>query len=115
MKNRDYMIYAVDFDGTLCEHKFPLIGEPNIDFIEILRNYQNRHPQDKFILWTCRRDVYLDDAKNWCKKQGLKFDAFNENLPEIIEEMGGDTRKIFADAYIDDKNLYSWKIGRLDF
>lgn len=28
----------------------------------------------------------------------------NENLPEIIAEFGGDTRKIFANEYIDDRN-----------
>ena len=27
----------------------------------------------------------------------------NENLPELIELYGGDTRKISADFYIDDK------------
>ena len=27
----------------------------------------------------------------------------NENLPELIELYGGDTRKINADFYIDDK------------
>lgn len=36
---------------------------------------------------------------------GLKFDAVNENLPEVIELMGGDSRKIFANEYIDDKNV----------
>lgn len=33
------------------------------------------------------------------------FDAVNENLPEIIAEFGGDTRKIFANEYIDDRNV----------
>ena len=32
------------------------------------------------------------------------FDAVNENLPEIIESFGSDTRKIFANEYIDDRN-----------
>ena len=31
------------------------------------------------------------------------YDAVNENLPEIIERYGGDSRKIFADIYIDDR------------
>ena len=35
---------------------------------------------------------------------GLKFDAVNENLPEIVEGFGGDSRKIYADVYIDDRN-----------
>ena len=30
------MIIAVDFDGTLCEHQYPEIGEPNLKLINIL-------------------------------------------------------------------------------
>jgi hypothetical protein len=29
----------------------------------------------------------------------------NENLPEIVERFGGDTRKVFADEYLDDKAM----------
>ena len=29
-------IIAVDFDGTLCENKYPKIGEPNKELIEQL-------------------------------------------------------------------------------
>ena len=29
----------------------------------------------------------------------------NENLPEIIEQYGSDSRKITADVYVDDKVL----------
>ena len=34
---------------------------------------------------------------------GVEFDAVNENLPEVIERMGGDTRKVFANEYWDDR------------
>lgn len=27
------LVIAVDFDGTLCEHRFPDIGEPHRDVI----------------------------------------------------------------------------------
>lgn len=37
------------------------------------------------------------------------FDAVNENLPEIIENFGSDTRKIFANEYIDDRNTWPLK------
>lgn len=33
MSKRDYQIYAVDFDGTLCANAFPEIGEPNTALI----------------------------------------------------------------------------------
>ena len=95
------MIIAVDFDGTLCEDKYPFIGRPNTDLIRLLRNAHRFG--DKVILWTCRSGRHLSKAVSWCGSYGLVFDAVNENLPEIIERYGGDSRKIFADVYIDDR------------
>ena len=33
----------------------------------------------------------------------LEFDAVTDNLPEIIEQYGNNSRKITCDYYIDDK------------
>ena len=101
MEKRNYKIYAVDFDGTLCENAWPEIGKPNYMLIQILKAL--REKGDKFILWTCRTANRLDEATAWCKEQGLEFDAVNENLPEIIGQFGTESRKVFADVYIDDK------------
>ena len=47
----------------------------------------------------------LTEAVEWCRAQGIVFDAVNEPLPEQIKKWGNDTRKIFADFYIDDKAM----------
>jgi hypothetical protein len=63
------------------------------------------------ILWTSRSDKELSEAKEFLIKEGIIFDAFNESNPENIAKYGRDTRKIFADIYIDDKvliPLQSW-------
>ena len=96
-------IYAVDFDGTLCENAWPEIGRPNESLIRML--IRTRASGDKVILWTCRSDDQLDRAVAWCKERGLEFDAVNDNLPEIIEAFGGNSRKIFANCYIDDLSV----------
>lgn len=101
--NRKYTIYAVDFDGTLCESVWPGIGPPNMVLIDHLIKRQAQG--NKIILWTCRCGERLQDAVKWCKQYGLEFDAVNENLPEMIEHYGNDPRKIFADCYLDDKNV----------
>lgn len=95
-------IIAVDFDGTLCENKFPEIGKPNRTIIEYLKKKQNGG--DKLILWTCRNEEQTKAAVEWCQEQGLTFDAVNDNLPEIVEAFGSNCRKIFANEYIDDRN-----------
>ena len=52
------MIIAVDFDGTIVEHKYPAIGREFPFAIETLRKLQSdRH---KLILWTVREGVLLE-------------------------------------------------------
>jgi uncharacterized pyridoxamine 5'-phosphate oxidase family protein len=96
-------IVAVDFDGTLVEDKFPEIGRPNVTLFKALKRWQTEGV--KVILWTCRNNDALEAAVKFCRDMGLEFDAVNENLPEVKELYGGDTRKVFADLYIDDKAI----------
>lgn len=98
------MIYAVDFDGTLChysEETWPEIGKPREGLIDFLKKKQA--DGDKLILWTCRCGEHLSRAVEWCEQHGLIFDAINENLPEQIAIYGEDSRKVCADVYIDDR------------
>jgi len=96
-------IIAVDFDGTLCEHKWPDIGRENRTVINLLIRHQAEG--GKVILWTCRSGQMLDAAVLWCLNRGLKFDAINDNLPENIEAYGNNCRKVWADEYWDDKSV----------
>ena len=94
-------IYAVDFDGTLCERAWPDIGAPKWRVIDLVKMLHRQG--DKIILWTNRSGESLENALGWCRERGLEFDAVNANLPEEIERWNSDPRKIGADAYIDDK------------
>lgn len=97
-------IIAVDFDGTLVEDKWPEIGEPNKEMFEFLKYLQKEH-SIKLILWTSRTDRHLINAIEFCKAQGIEFDAINENIPEVKALTGRDTRKVYADIYLDDKSI----------
>ena len=96
-------VYAIDFDGTLCENAWPSIGESKLNVIVYCRNL--KYDGHKLILWTCREGDMLLKAVAWCARWGLYFDAINANLPERIAEYGTDPRKIGADYYLDDRNL----------
>ena len=100
----DTRVYSCDFDGLLCDDAWPEIGRPHMDTIDFFINL--RACGNKLILNTCREGKLLDDAKRWCMARGLIFDAYNENLPERIAQYGGDCRKISADYYFDDKNMF---------
>lgn len=99
----DYQIIAVDFDGTLCYSNWPELGEPNLPLIEYLKKW--RASGNKLILWTCRAGEALEHAVDWCREQHLEFDAINDNLPEIIEIYGNNSRKITCDFYVDDRAI----------
>lgn len=102
------MVIAVDFDGTLCSANYPEIGNANHGLIEKLKELQ--HDGNQLILWTCRAGERLNEAVYWCKMQGLVFDAINDNVPEMIEIWGNDSRKITADIYIDDRSEKPWSL-----
>ena len=97
------MTYAVDFDKTLSFAPYPDVGNPNTPLIEYL--IRCRENGDKVILWSCREGEYLNRAINFCKSQGLEFDAVNDNLPELVAIFKSNPRKIAADIYIDDKAI----------
>ena len=97
------MVFGVDFDGTLSFGQWPGCGPANDGLINFLK--RRKESGDKLILWTCREGDDLEMAVKWCQEQGICFDAINDNLPEIIEKYGCNSRKISCDFYIDDKAI----------
>lgn len=100
---KDYETIAVDFDGTLCFSSWPELGAPNKALIAYLQEW--RKNGNKLILWTCRAGAALSNAVEWCHNHGLEFDAVNDNLPEVVEYYGTNSRKITCDYYIDDRMM----------
>lgn len=104
-------IIAVDFDGTLCESAYPDIGAPRTEVLKAIIKEQQQGA--KIILWTCRGGEALAEAVYWSAKHDLVFDAINENLIEISEALGRETRKIYADEYWDDRAVFPFDRGGL--
>lgn len=99
----EHTVYAIDFDGTISLGKWPEVGPANDRLISYLLDRKLRG--DKLILWTCRAGEALEAAIDFCTQQGLHFDAVNDNLPEIVEKFGSNSRKITCDYYIDDRSF----------
>ena len=98
---RDYKVIAIDFDGTLFETDYPHIIRPIFPVIDMA--IARKEKGDKLILWTCRAGKELLDAITACNKEGLYFDAVNDNLEEMKETWGNNPRKVAADEYWDDR------------
>lgn len=99
------MILAIDFDGTIVEDQYPEIGK----LVEGAKEVINRLHGEGYtiIIWTCRTGFHKAAAVEFLAKNGIKFDRINESCPGNLLKYGGkDTRKVYADIYIDDKGLF---------
>lgn len=98
------MTIAVDFDGTIVEHRYPEIGKELPFATQTLRMLiEDRH---KLILWSVREGKLLEDAVEWCRKRGVEFYAVNKDFPEEdLSKNKSFSRKIKADVWIDDRNI----------
>lgn len=106
------MLISVDFDGTIVEHEYPRIGTPLPGSFETMRALiEAGHT---LILNTCREDngyliehQYLSDAVKFCEENGVVFSSHNQNRQEddFRQQNKMKHRKVYAELYIDDKNL----------
>lgn len=97
------MVIAVDFDGTIVEHRYPDIGKELPFAIETLKRLQQEH--HRIILWSVREGKLLQDAIDYCRGRGLEFYAVNSNYAEETLDCNHYSRKLKADLFIDDRNL----------
>ena len=99
------MTIAVDFDGTIVEHRYPEIG-PEIPFAtETLRMLIKEH--HRLILWSVREGKLLQDAIDWCRERGVEFWAVNRDYPEENGTTNNNhfSRKLKVDLFIDDRQV----------
>ncbi len=100
------MIIAIDFDGTIVRDEYPRIGPPLPGAFESIRKLKrNGH---KIIIWTCRYGKFLDEMIIFLKSNNVPFDTVNEHILEYKLLFGSDMRKVYADLYIDDRNVMPW-------
>ena len=99
------MIIAIDFDGTIVTDQFPEVGE----LVAGAKDAINQLYKDGYtiIIWSCRTGSKKAKAIEFLVKQGVKFHYFNESCFENLKQYNFvDTRKVYADLYIDDRMLF---------
>lgn len=97
------MIIAVDFDGTIVDHKYPHIGQEKTGAFDALRKLSR--DGHKLILWTVREGKLLEEAVAFCQSNGVEFYAVNSDQPGDNLANVAQSRKVRADLFIDDSNL----------
>lgn len=108
------MIIAIDFDGVLCEDRFPEIGAPDYEVVSLVRQLIDSGAE--VVLWTSRVGERLTEAVEWCADRGLRFCAVNENAPSNRERYAAEypepSPKVYADVYVEDHDLLYRRVGR---
>ncbi|MBQ1177649.1 MAG: hypothetical protein IIX50_01225 [Bacteroidaceae bacterium] len=97
------MTIAVDFDGTIVQHRYPEIGREipfAIDTLKMLSQEGHR-----LILWSVREGRLLNEAVEWCRERGLEFYAVNKDYPEEERSHDHYSRKLKVELFIDDRNI----------
>jgi len=102
MFSKNTKILAIDFDGTIVDDAYPKIGKPRLFAFETLKKLQEKG--HRLILWTYRSGQKLQEAVDFCAKNGIEFYAVNKSYPEEILDKNV-SRKIHADIFIDDRNF----------
>ena len=97
------MIIAVDFDGTIVEHRYPAIGKELPFATSTLR--QLMEDGHRLILWSVREGDLLQEAVDFCEQRGVSFLAVNKDFEEEDGTGKHFSRKIKADLFIDDRNV----------
>jgi hypothetical protein len=97
------MIIAIDFDGTLHTGNWPDIGAPAPYAKEVMQSLED--DGHYLIIWTCREREHQTEMVNWLLEHGIPFDRINEHQPGSTEPYGYASRKVYADLYIDDKQV----------
>ena len=103
------LFLAIDFDGTIVKHDFPRIGSLMPGAKEAI-NALHGHGH-KIIVWTVRnhtegefdREATIGGVQDFLDKHGIRYDTINENHPDL--DFHTESRKVYADIYIDDRNL----------
>ena len=97
-------ILAIDFDGTIRKTK--RATEEGNELMPYCAEILELLHKDGFrlVLWTCRSHLWLESVIEFLKEKDILkyFECINEN---VIDIMWWNTRKIYADRYIDDLNL----------
>lgn len=90
------LVFAIDFDGTIVQHKFPKIGKLVPGAKECINILSQEMGYDVF-LYTMRCGKTLDEAIDFIKSNNIWIRRFNSSPRQF-----SDSPKQYAHIYIDD-------------
>lgn len=100
--DRTSIVIAIDFDETIAVRDKDLVPTGFMPKAKETLKWLKDNGCT-IVIWTCRSGDKEDLAKKFLDENGVKYDAINDN---VKKDMDFETsRKIYADVYVDDKNI----------
>lgn len=100
-------VVAIDFDGTVTkENLYPRIGDLRDGVVDAINTIAKNNI---VCIWTCREGKELNQAFNFLNQKNITFHYINASP---YDKYNFKMRKIIADYYIDDRNIFAdidWK------
>ena len=103
LKNSYHIILPILDGHSESDRSFTSIEDNAQEIIDYIKEEQKNGAY--LILITMREKEELAQAVTWCVKQGINFDAVNDNLPHMKRFFKNNPRKIFCNEYLDDTNI----------
>ena len=92
---------ALDFDGTVVSHRYPLIGEEAPYAVEVMKKWIDKY-RVGFILDTMRDGKELEEAIKWFSDRGVVLYAIGKDPDQAAWTTSS---KAHANFSIDDRNI----------
>lgn len=93
-------LLAVDFDGTVVDHRYPKIGPEAPGAVDVLKGLVAN--QTGILLWTMRDGEDLLAAERWFEEREIPLYGANWN---VEQQKWTTSPKVYAHLYIDDAAL----------
>ena len=88
---------AVDFDGSVVDHRYPAVGEDVPHAVEVMKELVAEG--HKLILFTMRSGEDLETAKQWFADRSVELYAVQKDKGQFAWTQ---SNKCYANKYIDD-------------
>ena len=95
-KRFPYDIWAIDLKSVAP-------GTAEFGKVKRLIDEIQRNPLKKWILWTANENV--GELEDFCRRQGFTPDAVNDNVKEVKDFYKANSRKVYAQHYVDMRNV----------
>lgn len=107
-----YKYIAIDFDGTIMREDGPPDPHFNLFLPDAVRVMQRINREGgKIMIWTARDRHWWPDMLHVLQLNDVEVEAINGKFVGYGDKYIGDSNKLYAEVYIDDRDIHVKESG----